>query len=86
MRYFSKRCAQEETMFPYVSLLFSKNGSFSFVTLFMGKCCIRLSQKYLSLSHVAALSSNVYANVYTQYLRKNVRTMKRFYSDIKYFK
>lgn len=37
MRYFSKRYAQEETMFPYVNLLFSRNGSFSFVTLFVGK-------------------------------------------------
>lgn len=72
-------------MFLYVNLLFSENGSFSFVTLFVGKCCIRSSQKYLSLSHVAALSGNVYANIYIQYLRKNVRTMKRFYSDIKYF-
>lgn len=72
-------------MFLYVSLLFFENGSFSFVTLFVGKCCIRSSQKYLSLSHVVALSGNVYANIYTQYLRKNVRTMKRFYSDIKYF-
>ena len=24
-------------MFPYVNLLFSRNGSFSFVTLFVGK-------------------------------------------------
>lgn len=66
MRYFSKRCAQEETIFPYVSLLFSKNGSFSFVTLYVGKSCIRLSQKCLSLSHAAALFGNVYTNIHAK--------------------